>query len=64
MILILNICGRNVVMHVIEELLPFDCLHFNIFSILIHNLVTNGWIFMKLILSIYNYGVVIYIKSY
>ena len=46
---------------VIEELLPFDCLNFNVFSVFSHNFVTNGWNFMKLILNIYDHGVVMHV---
>ena len=47
----------------IEKLVAFDCLHFNdFFSVLSHNLVSNGWNFMKLILSIYDHGVVMHPK--
>ena len=38
---------------VIEELLPFDCINFND---------SNGWNFMKLILSIYDYDVVMHLE--
>ena len=56
--LILNIYDYGVVMHVkfhqvsplIEELLPFDCLNFNVFLLVSHNFVSNRWNFMKLIL--------------
>ena len=36
---------------VVEELFSFVCLNFN-FPSSVHNLVSNGWNFMKLILSI------------
>ena len=45
---------------VIEELLPFDWLNFNDFSVVSHNFGSNGWIFMKLLLSIYDHGVVMH----
>ena len=67
---ILNIYDHGVVMHVnihnlllvIEELLFFDCLNFNDFSVLSHIFVTNEWDFMKLILNIYDHGVVMQVK--
>ena len=46
---------------VIEELLPFDYLNFNdFFSVIIHNFGSNGWIFLKLLLSIYDHGLVMH----
>ena len=41
---------------VVEELLSFVCLNFNDFSVLSHNLISSGWNFMKLILSIYDHS--------
>ena len=40
---------------VIEELLPFDRINFNIFSVF-----SKRWNFMKLILNIFDYGVVMH----
>ena len=45
----------------IDELLPFHCLNFN-FSAVGHNFVSNGWNLMKLILNIYDYGVVMHVR--
>ena len=44
----------------IAELLPFDSLNFNDFSVLSHIKVTYGWKFIKLILNINNNGKVIH----
>ena len=48
----------------IEELLPFDCLNFYVFSVVSHNFVSNGWNLMKLILNIYDHGVVMHENAY
>ena len=43
--------------------MPFDCLYFyDSFFIISQNLVSNGWKFMKLILSTYDHGVVMHMK--
>ena len=49
---------------VIKELGCFDCLNFNDFSALSHNFVSNGCYFMKLILNIYDHGVVMRANFY
>ena len=46
----------------IEELLTFDCLNFNDFFPRQPYFVRNGWNFMKLILNIYDHGVVMLVK--
>ena len=38
------------------------CLNFNDFSVVGHNFVSNGWNLMKLILNIYDYGVVMHVR--
>ena len=57
-------CTRSFirVSSVIEELLPFDCVNFYDFSVLSHNFVNNGCHYMKVILNIYDYSVVMYAK--
>ena len=71
MTLVLNIYYRGelnkhvefyLVSSVKAELLPFDCLNFNDFSILSHSLVTNGLNFMILLLNVYDKCVVIHVK--
>ena len=47
---------------VMKELLPFDCLILVNLSVLNHNLVSNGWNFMELILSIYDHCVIMHVK--
>ena len=47
---------------VIKELSPLECLQYNYFFVLSHNLVSNGWNFMRLILSIYDHGVVMHLE--
>ena len=47
---------------VVEELLSFVYLNFNDFSIISHNLVSKGWSFMKLILSINNHSVMLHVN--
>ena len=49
---------------VIKELLPFDCLNFNDFSVLSHNFVSNGRNFMKLIFYIYDHTAVMHLKCH
>ena len=49
---------------VIAELLPFDCLNFNDFSVLSHYLVTYGWNFMKRILNKYHHIKALHVKFY
>ena len=47
---------------IIEELLPFDCLHFIFFSVRSHELASNRRNFMKLTLSIYDHSVMMHVK--
>ena len=68
--LILNIFDHGVVMHVkfhqggisFKGVIAFDCQNFNDFTIVNHNVITNGWNFKKLILNIYVYSVAMHLN--
>ena len=46
----------------IEKLLPFDCLNFNIFSLVSHYFVSNGWNLMRLTFYVYYHSEVMHVK--